>query len=357
MDRSGTYPIVRGVLLCGPISANGRDYPSKAFAGPAVKKYEGKSVFLNHSIKANQSRDVRDKLAWIENARHREDGMPIADIGFNPKHVETESILWAAEHKPGYCGMSHVAHCRTNRKNGRDVVEEIIGVESVDIVVDPATTHGFFEQEQQPMKIKLAAFAEWVAKNPKSTVAQCLKVKQLAEEYDDAETDAPADDAEVGSAIDDAFRSLLHAHVDELLSDSQTVDDFMKKVKALHKAHKGKDAKKDDAPADDEGDEPADDDAEESKKPKTIGFEKAIALCSEAKYQASPSEYRMLAKCEDEEEAKAFISEQAAKSVVNPDKPPRSAGRTVASPPPAKSEPVKEQRRIPAWDAYNVAAN
>lgn len=345
MDRTGTYPVIRGALLCGPESANGRDYPARAFAGERIKRYEGKSAFLNHASKPGQARDVRDKVAWIENARHRADGMPVGDIGFNPKHPDVESVLWYAEHKPAALGLSHVAHCRFEHKAGRDVVEEIIGVESVDIVVDPATTHGFFEQERKPImsKIKLKAFSEWIAKHPKSTSVQCIQIKQLAEEYGDSEMDEPKDDMEPASAIDDAFRSLLHAHVDELLDDSQTVDDFMKKVKALHKAHKGK-SDEGEKESGEKKDEPAEKKEEESRQMKTIGYDKAIQLCSEAKYNATPSEFKLLAKCETEAEASAFIAEQSGKAVESK---PRSSGRTVANPP---VKPIQESRLIPAWN-------
>ena len=344
MDRTGTYPVIRGALLCGNISANGRDYPARAFSGERIKRYEGKSAFLNHASKPGQARDVRDKVAWIENARHRADGMPIGDIGFNPKHPDAESVLWYAEHKPSALGLSHVAHCRYEHKNGRDVVEEIIGVESVDIVVDPATTHGFFEQERKAVaKIKLTAFAEWVAKHPKSTSVQCIQAKRLAEEYGESEMDSPEDGMEPASAIDDAFRSLLHAHVDELLDESQTMDEFVKKIKALHKAHKGKETPEEEA-AEDEMADDMEDDAEESRKPKQIGYDNAIQLCAESKYNATPSEYKLLAKCENIEEAKYFIAEQSGRVVESK---PRSMGRTVATPP--KAEPVQESRLIPAW--------
>lgn len=346
VDRSGSYPVIRGVLLCGPSSANGRDYPARAFAGDKIKRYESKSVFLNHAAKPGQPRDVRDKVAWAENVRHRDDGMPVGDIGFNPKHPEAESILWYAENKPNALGMSHVAHCRFDHKNGRDVVEEIIGVESIDIVVDPATTKGFFEQEQPVNKIKLSAFSEWLAKHPKSTAAQCISIKQLAEEYGESEMDEPADDAEPSSAIDDAFRSLLHAHVDELLSDSQTIDDFMKKVKSLHKAHKGKDAEK----AADDAEEEAEEVEDEAEEGRVIGYDRAISLCSESKYVATPAEYKLLARCRTTEEAKSFIGEQAAKVRQVAEQKPKSSGRTVATPPP---KPEPQTSRIAEWISRN----
>lgn len=346
VDRTGTYPVIRGALLCGNVSANGRDYPARAFGGERIKRYEGKSAFLNHASKPGQARDVRDKVAWIENARHRADGMPIGDIGFNPKHPDAESVLWYAEHKPSALGLSHVAHCRYEHKNGRDVVEEIIGVESVDIVVDPATTHGFFEQERKAVaKIKLTAFAEWVAKHPKSTSVQCIQAKRLAEEYGESEMDSPEDGMEPSSAIDDAFRALLHAHVDELLDDSQTVDDFMKKVKALHKAHKGKSEEGGEKEGGEKKEEPAEKKEEEGRQVASIGYDKAIQLCAESKYNATPSEYKLLAKCENIEEAKSFIAEQSGRVVESK---PRSMGRTVATPP--KAEPVQESRLIPAWN-------
>jgi hypothetical protein len=117
------------------------------------------------------------------------------------------------------------------------------------------------------------------------------------------------------------------------------VEDFCKKAKALYKAHKG-------SPKEAEGGEEKPKKKDEPPAESTIiGLDKAMTLCSEAKYSATPSEYRLFAKCSTEAEAKAFIAEQAAKGG---EKPPRSSGRTQATPP--KVETTQETRTIPAWN-------
>ncbi len=358
VDRTDPdHPIIKGALLCGPESANnfigegrervtvkGRRYLTKAFAGERVQKYADRPVFLNHPSKPTDHRQYQEKIAVVKNPRHRADGMPIGDLAVNPKHPNAEQFLWDAEHDPNSCGMSHRAWCKweTSADNYADAIE-LEEVLSVDLVVGSATTRGVFEHTEQPVKkMKIVEVAEWVAKNPKSTSLQCIRIKQLAEEAGDAEMDAPGDSAEPSGAIDEAFKALMHAHMDEMIDGATSIEDFVKKVKAMHKAHNGPEKKSEEEGGEKKEPEEKKDKSEESK---AIGFDKALTLCAEMKHSATPNEYRLLAKCESEAEAKAFIQEQAARGS---EKPPRSAGRTVATPP--KSEPIQESRLIPAWN-------
>jgi hypothetical protein len=54
--------------------------------------------------------------------------------------------MWDAEHEPANVGLSHNVLARTIRDGAITVVEAITKVESVDLVADPATTRGLFEQ-------------------------------------------------------------------------------------------------------------------------------------------------------------------------------------------------------------------
>ena len=149
VDRSGAYPRLIGVSLCGPTSSNRRRYNREAFAGSRVNRYDGRPVFLNHS-QSRGSRRYEDKIAVIENPRLRADGMPIGDLAVNPKHPYSEMFLHDAEHHPSTVGMSHCATCKTkNAPDGIEEIVEILSVESVDVVLDPATVAGLFEQVQR----------------------------------------------------------------------------------------------------------------------------------------------------------------------------------------------------------------
>jgi hypothetical protein len=147
VDRTGKYPVIRGVLLCGSSSLNRRRYKPEAFAGDRVKRYNSKPVFLNHGD-GRTSRDYRDQMGWVENPRLRSDGMPEGDIAIKPTHPLAETVLWDAEHRPSNVGMSHVANCETRPgADGWDEVIEMIEAESVDLVVGPATVKSLFEQD------------------------------------------------------------------------------------------------------------------------------------------------------------------------------------------------------------------
>ncbi len=69
------------------------------------------------------------------------------DLHFNPKHALSEQLIWDAEHAPQNVGMSHNVLARTSRSGNDTVVEAITKVRSIDLVADPATTAGLFEQE------------------------------------------------------------------------------------------------------------------------------------------------------------------------------------------------------------------
>ena len=70
------------------------------------------------------------------------------DFHFNPKHALAEQLVWDAGHAPENVGFSHNVQARTVRQGDETLVEAILKVHSVDLVADPATTCGLFEQEQ-----------------------------------------------------------------------------------------------------------------------------------------------------------------------------------------------------------------
>lgn len=140
--------VVRGVKVLGFESANGRIYPP-AVVKAAVGIYEGRQVNVDHGPKPGAPRRVADRFGNIKNVRFVEGSGLHADLYYNPKHKLAEQIAWAAEHDKGSMGFSHDALLRfaDKQQRGRDVVEEIVSAKSVDLVADPATTRGFFEEE------------------------------------------------------------------------------------------------------------------------------------------------------------------------------------------------------------------
>ncbi|MBI3837671.1 MAG: hypothetical protein HY288_07030, partial [Planctomycetia bacterium] len=112
----------------------------------AVGLYEGAKVNVNHP-KGNPAaaRDYQDRLGSIRNVSVRHGDGLFGDFQFNPKHALAEQLLWDAAHAPENVGFSHNVEARTSRQGGQTVVEAILKVQSVDLVADPATTRGLYE--------------------------------------------------------------------------------------------------------------------------------------------------------------------------------------------------------------------
>ena len=138
--------VLRGVKLLGLTSKNGRNYQPQALTA-AASLYEGAKVNVNHPKAGTAGpRDYQDRLGSVRNIVFREGEGLFADLHFNPKHALASQLAWDAEHAPEQVGLSHNVLARTAHDGTTLVVEEITKVESVDLVADPATTRGLFEQ-------------------------------------------------------------------------------------------------------------------------------------------------------------------------------------------------------------------
>ncbi len=139
--------VLRGVKLLGLKSRNGRRYRESALA-QAARLYEESKVNANHAKNGPLApRDYQDRLGVIRDVKLRPGEGLFGDLHFNPKHTLAEQLVWDAEHNPRNVGFSHNVLARLSRDGEQTVVEEITQVQSVDLVADPATTQGLFEQK------------------------------------------------------------------------------------------------------------------------------------------------------------------------------------------------------------------
>lgn len=139
--------VIRGVRILGRSSRNGREY-SDAALRQAARLYEGLGVNLNHpaGTRPDGSRSVEEGIGWLEAIDVRADGV-YGDLHYFRAHPAADVIVEAAVRNPRRFGLSHHAEGSVVRKQGRLVVESIETVRSVDIVQNPATSHGLFESE------------------------------------------------------------------------------------------------------------------------------------------------------------------------------------------------------------------
>lgn len=145
VDRDSS--VIHGVRVLGPSSLNGRQYSSQAIQ-KAASLYENRPVNVDHSgSQDGGQRRVSDRFGWLKNVRFANAGLE-ADLHFLKSHPQAESVVEAAERNPALFGLSHNADGRMTRNGSQYIVEEIVGVRSVDLVADPATTKSLFESLQ-----------------------------------------------------------------------------------------------------------------------------------------------------------------------------------------------------------------
>lgn len=138
--------IIHGVKIIGVESKNGRRYRGPVLKA-AVDKYEGAKVNVSHPKgKITTPREYADRLGVLRNVEYRADDGNYGDLHVNPKHAVAEQLFWDAEHNPSAVGLSHAAFVRFRKDAGVEIAESIERVVSVDLVGDPATTAGLFEE-------------------------------------------------------------------------------------------------------------------------------------------------------------------------------------------------------------------
>ena len=231
--------VIRGVKVLGFKSANGRVYRESAVTR-AIRMYEGAKVNIDHPEGAtDKPRSYSDRFGQLKGIRQESDGL-YGDLHYNPKHRIAEQFAWDAEHAPENVGLSHNVMARTSKENGQLVVEEILKVQSVDLVADPATTRGLFEHEEQNMEITLEAVkaertvvdalkAEWIAEQKASGETKSLTDKMAALETELAESRKKLDEFSVKEKLA-AKKSLAAKLIAESKLPADAVSDWFRET-------------------------------------------------------------------------------------------------------------------------------
>jgi hypothetical protein len=215
---SGTdaAPVVVGVLACGAVSRNRRRYLKEAFAGERVKRYNGIPVKVTPKH-GEASGLYSEEIGTTQNARHRDDGMPLVDILLNPEKPLAKAFAWDAAHNPRACSMSHVADCTTRRAaDGWDEVTELVEALSLDVIGAgrAGTTKGIRESTGSRAVTTLRAVIEEHRANlPPERQPAARKLLLVAE----------------------AVRASMHANLDALLTEAKPRAEFVSRLETLHK--------------------------------------------------------------------------------------------------------------------------
>lgn len=334
--------VVRNVVLCGFTSANGRDYPADVFKRDYAL-YEGRPVNADHGKEASVGR----RIGWFQNVRPGPDGRPRGDFHVLKSHPLAESVFEAAERNPSLYGFSHVALCDTRMVGGREKVEAIRSVESIDLVAEPATTKGLYESTQGGRPVPTVLIRELAPKLAgRATAEQLIKVKKLAEmdgmgdaPMGDLAMPEPADTADADDAITSAFKTAMHSLIDGYIGGDLDLPGLLGKLKSLAKAHG--DVTDDSAATDDEPTETPTDEGRKGGSDKAI-YE-ALEVAERVGLPLTRADLETLAAVpadRREHTAKRFKEAAEAKAKHEAGDRPRSTGRT----------PVKATESRPAAD-------
>ena len=144
--------VIKGVKVLGVESKNGRKYPLSVME-KNLHKYEGAIVALDH-VRHDKQRSVTDIFGRIRNPRMTDTGI-VADLEYNNQHQFSKAFEYFVKNDPGAVGLSHEAIAKTKMdyKTGDEIVEDIVEVEAVSLVANPATNpKGLFESYNKIME-------------------------------------------------------------------------------------------------------------------------------------------------------------------------------------------------------------
>lgn len=169
--------VIKNVKIVGLTSPNkGRRYSASALK-TAIPLYEHKSVNFDH-VKPGESRKVGTKFGRLENVAFVEGDGLRGDIRYNPEHPLAKQVAWVASNMPEQIGMSHHSFGACRRDAQGEIVEQIKSVKSVDLVDDPATTKGLFEDNGTELSASVLGV---IAEEKTTTADKVRRIKELLE--------------------------------------------------------------------------------------------------------------------------------------------------------------------------------
>lgn len=180
--------IVRGVRVLGRESRNGRTYSDKAM-NDAARLYEGAPVNIDHDRKEpHRERGLLEGFGELRNTANKGEFVE-GDLHYPKSHPATPLFEEMAERFPNKIGLSHNADGKSRRDKGKEIVESIDRVISVDVVRSPATNKGLWESEGRAVKELLEALYPDTAKD-----SGLLEMDYAAQAQVNADPSAGADE-------------------------------------------------------------------------------------------------------------------------------------------------------------------
>lgn len=232
--------IIHDVKVLGNESANGRYYPP-ATIEQAVKLYDGKVINVDHPARPGESTPAARRFGWLEGLYVKAGELWARELHYLKSHPMAPLVTEAAERNPRLFGLSHNASGRGRQEGGREVIEAIESVNSVDVVGDPASVGGLNESRNTPMKRTLKDLKEALKSTRKGFVRALQEMEDAGLVGPDAKMDeptgggygpddAPAEALDHETALKQGFRGAVMAVLDD---DGMDMKGKLAKVKEI----------------------------------------------------------------------------------------------------------------------------
>lgn len=224
--------VIKGVKFLGFISANnarGLGLPEDEFgealdqpylydaadAHEALAQYDQLPIYEDHDREAKSGRKTRELIGQTANPTIREDGI-YGEVHYLTEREGGRALAEVARRFPKRLGCSHVAEGFPVLREGRIVVTKY-RPRSVDIVTQPATTAGLFEDRGNTMPAKKKrTVKEAVAKAKDSELKRLfLEMEDMDMEGEVSDERTPEDVIRDG-LIDAISRKLAEASDDQI---------------------------------------------------------------------------------------------------------------------------------------------
>lgn len=218
--------VIHGVKVLGRESKNGRSYNDQAMAD-AARLTEGVKVHVNHPErdKPNRERGIGEMFGELKNVVIKADGN-YADLHYLKKHPLAESVAERAERFPKSFGLSQNADGKVRVAGGKQIVESLVTLRSVDLVDTPATTAGLYESEGEKTLL------EFVQAIDAATVGQPELAKLLEMDASMAKVSSgmSGQGMDAKQQMKSAFRSLIVSVLDDESLDTKAALSKIKEI-------------------------------------------------------------------------------------------------------------------------------
>jgi len=238
--------IIEDISLLSPISKNRRTY-TKEVLEECVYLAEDTKVYADHPNSSNV-RSIKDIIGKITEV-YLEEGTNILRGNLHILNKWKEHIFDMVENMPDIAGMSiNASGVLKKGDNGFDVVEKVLKIFSIDLVSEPATTNGFFEQEEEnkkdlnekekgDSKLKMEITLETlknenadILKEYHDEIMETLKIDNLKESYNKMENSVK----ELETKVEELNESLTKSNEEKetVISEKTKLEEELKSLKA-----------------------------------------------------------------------------------------------------------------------------